>query len=361
MKVTTNISIKDWVSFVKSHPNGSVFQMPEMFELFESTSKFKPLVIGAHNDSGELCGILLGVFIHEKGGIGKLLSSRFVVYGGPLLSGESEQQGKALNLLLEVLIIHTKKKALFIQFRNFFDWSEYLPVFEKHGFHWIDRLNYIIRIKDPVSSIQHPGSINMSPSRRRQIKKALASGAEIIEPQNIEQVKEFYNILYNLYRYKVKKPLPDWSFFKAFYELTLKHWNTETIKAPSPQPPAPSPIGFIRLIRYKGQVIGGILSPILSGHCVYEWYVCGLDKEFKDQYPSVLATWAGIEYAIQNGFQCFDFMGVGKPDVAYGVREFKARFGGELVNYGRFTRINNKFLYNIAELGYNVLALLKKI
>ncbi len=54
-------------------------------------------------------------------------------------------------------------------------------------------------------------------------------------------------------------------------------------------------------------------------------------------------------------------MGVGRPDRKYGVRDFKARFGGELVNYGRLTRVNNHFLYNIAELGYNILAIFRKI
>jgi len=54
-------------------------------------------------------------------------------------------------------------------------------------------------------------------------------------------------------------------------------------------------------------------------------------------------------------------MGVGTPEMSYGVRDFKARFGGELVNYGRFIRINNKFFFHIAEIGDNILALLKKI
>ena len=185
----------------------------------------------------------------------------------------------------------------------------------------------------------------MSESRRRQLNKALKSGAEIIEPGSIEQVKEFYDILYKLYRYKVRKPLADWSFFENFYKQTI---------------PRPG-IGIIRLIRYQDRIIGGILAPVFGQKCIYEWYVCGLDKEYKEQYPSVLATWAALDYAINNNIETFDFMGVGKPDVPYGVRDFKARFGGELVNYGRLTRINNRFLYNIAELGYNVLALLKKI
>ena len=54
-------------------------------------------------------------------------------------------------------------------------------------------------------------------------------------------------------------------------------------------------------------------------------------------------------------------MGVGTPDKDYGVREFKAKFGGEMVNYGRFGRINNEFLYAITEVGYNILSMMKRI
>jgi len=57
----------------------------------------------------------------------------------------------------------------------------------------------------------------------------------------------------------------------------------------------------------------------------------------------------------------FDFMGVGIPNRPYGVRDFKSKFGGELVNYGRFGRRNSKILYVISELGFNLLALLNKI
>lgn len=317
-----------------------------MFELFQNTMKFEPLALGAYEDA-MLCGVLLGVFIHEKNGVGKLLSCRLVVYGGPLISGNEEQKQKCLDLLLGELVLKVGKKALFIQFRNFFDWKDYLAVFEKHGFSLLDRLNFIIRL--PATGDRRP---EISESRRRQIRKGLASGAEIIEPENIEQVREFYDILYKLYRYKVRKPLADWSFFESFYNQTIPH----------PSSPAPHPgIGIIRLIKYENTIIGGILAPVFTNKCIYEWYVCGLDKEYKALYPSVLATWAAIDYAAQNGIERFDFMGVGRPGIPYGVRDFKARFGGEEVNYGRLTRINNKFLYHLAELGFNVLALFKKI
>ena len=50
-------------------------------------------------------------------------------------------------------------------------------------------------------------------------------------------------------------------------------------------------------------------------------------------------------------------MGAGKPDEGYGVREFKSKFGGELVELGRFLSINNPILYSI---GKKVIEIIKK-
>jgi len=47
-------------------------------------------------------------------------------------------------------------------------------------------------------------------------------------------------------------------------------------------------------------------------------------------------------------------MGLGKPEEPYGVRDFKARFGGRWVNYGRFSRVNKRVGYAISELIYNL-------
>ncbi|MCF7859876.1 MAG: peptidoglycan bridge formation glycyltransferase FemA/FemB family protein, partial [Candidatus Cloacimonetes bacterium] len=91
------------------------------------------------------------------------------------------------------------------------------------------------------------------------------------------------------------------------------------------------------------------------GDTIYELYVCGEDGKYKDVYPSVLATYAALDYGLKNNLKYFDFLGAGKPNEDYGVREFKKKFGGELVNYGRFKLILNKPLYKIGELGIKLL------
>jgi len=172
----------------------------------------------------------------------------------------------------------------------------------------------------------------------------LESGACIEEPQSEDEVKIYYHLLLDLYKNKVRKPLPDWSFFKEFYYNSLE-----------------GKLGIIRLIKVKNRIIGGILSPITNSKNIYEWYVVGLDGEYKKQFPSILATWIPIDYALTNQLQHFDFMGLGKPDVHYGVRDFKMKFGKEVVNYGRFGRRNNKILYKLVEFGYNIARYLGRV
>lgn len=310
-----------------------------MYDLFAATPRFRPVIVASMDANGALNGILLGVNIREMRGPLGFFSSRVVVYGGPLLRVREEEEEEIADMLLRKLITETRRESLFIQFRNFYDMRTLLNVFDRNGFEYHERLNLLV----DTGSAEEVKK-NMSGSKWRQVQKGLRAGARIIEPENTGQLREFYNILHTLYKYKVRKPLPPWRFFRDFME------------AGNGRKP-----GIILLVEYKGKIIGGILCPITPGRTIYEWYVCGLDQKYKSVYPSVLATWAAIDYALKNNIPEFDFMGVGLPDKDYGVRVFKTKFGGKMVNYGRFARINNQSLYSLAELGYNVLALLKKI
>lgn len=329
-----------WSEFVHSNPQGTVFQSPDMHELFDRAEKMQPVVVGAvDTGSGKLAGILLGVTIREMKGPAGRFSARTVVYGGPLTDPGLENPSAVVEKLLETLVREVRNTSVFIQFRNFRDMGPELPAFGKRGFRFRERLNYIVDTSSRETVMDRMGQ-----EKARQIRKALKNGAEIVAATVEEEIEELYRILHDLYRHKVKKPLPDRSFFLEFFRLMRE-----------------GRLGTIRLVKLQGKVIGGIVCPVTPGKTIYEWYVCGLDQEYKECYPSVLATWAAIDFALNNGIPHFDFMGVGLPGRDYGVRNFKARFGGELVNYGRFARINGKGLYFIAETGYNLLAIFRKL
>ena len=62
---------------------------------------------------------------------------------------------------------------------------------------------------------------------------------------------------------------------------------------------------------------------------------------------------------LEANLKILDFMGAGLEGQEYGVRKYKLEFGGELVEYGRFRKVNNKFLFIIGKMGLRVMRLLK--
>lgn len=336
---TSERILRDWNLFLKNHPQGNVFQSPEMYFFYEKVQNFDPYIFVVEDKKNSIEGVLLVTVINNGKGIKGFLSRRAVVIGGPLIKKPSNSSLGILDELLQTIVNFLKTKSIFIEFRNIFSWDkEGEKLFGKYGFNYSDRLNLLVptRDEDIVWSA-------LSESRKRQIKSALTSGVRIVSPKNEEEVRQFYTLLVRLYK-KIKKPLPAWSFFREFYRCT-QHEN----------------IGIIRIIKYNDQIIAGVLLPVTKGESIYEWYIVGLDNRYKKLYPSVIATWSAIDYALHHGIKKFDLMGLGRPDKTYGVRDFKLRFGGEVVNYGRYTRKNNRSLYLIAKTGYHILKMIHRI
>ncbi|MBK7872930.1 MAG: GNAT family N-acetyltransferase [Saprospiraceae bacterium] len=177
----------------------------------------------------------------------------------------------------------------------------------------------------------------MDGNRRRQIRKSLEAGAVITEAKLEEEVKDFYIILEQLYKEKVKKPLPS-------YELFLKFWQSR--------------IGKFFIVKFDGVVVGGSMCPTFENKIIYDWFRCGKIDVAPGVHAGILAAWASIDYALKHGFEYMDFMGAGRPDEEYGVRTFKEPFGGEKVTFGRYHTIINRPLYQAGKLG---LAIYQKI
>ena len=109
--------------------------------------------------------------------------------------------------------------------------------------------------------------------------------------------------------------------------------------------------GIIKIFaaKYNSRIIGVRLG-LCYNKTIYDWYA-GSDLKFKDKYPNDFLPYKILEWGINNGFSKFDFGGAGKPNIKYGVRDHKIKFGGELIEYGRFTKINKKIFYKIGEIG----------
>ncbi len=87
---------------------------------------------------------------------------------------------------------------------------------------------------------------------------------------------------------------------------------------------------------------------------LYGWYN-GMDRNYGRYLPNELLMWNILNWGRNNGYRLYDFGGAGKPDVEYGVREFKAKFGGTLVCFGRNTFVHAPFRLRLSTLGYELL------
>ena len=334
-----NIDRGEWSRLVAASGTGTWFQTPEAFDFYASQSElFKPFAIGICNLKFEtinaqstLRAICVGYVTVEKNPIKQLLTRRAIIVGGPCLSDDCSNE--EVSLLLSTLRRQLSTEAIYIESRNFNDYSRWREAFAKAGFDYQPHLNFHV----DTSSVEVVEA-NLGKSRKRDIRTSLRDGATIIEKPTLEQVREYYAILEHLYKTRVKTPLFPFSFFE-------KLWQHKD--------------GRFILVALNNEIIGGTVCVEQEGKCLYEWFVSGRDGEWKSIFPSSVATYAGIKYAAEHSCPLFDMMGAGTPDEAYGVRDFKARFGGKEVEHGRFLSVTQPLLYKIGVLGVKIVKKLK--
>lgn len=326
-----DIELDSWNILVQTSNTSTWFQSAEAYNFYASLPDlFEPFVYVVENGS-VLKGVIVGYITQEKNAVKQFLTRRAIIIGGPALANDITD--KELTFLLNTVKSELERKAIYIETRNFNDYSKWRTVFEKCGFEYEPHLNFHVDCTDWQAA-----EANIGKHRKKYIRLSLRDGASIVENPTIDQVKEYYTVLEELYRTKVKMPLLSFEFFEKLYES--------------------SSCKFL-LIKYDGHIVGGSTCVTLKGRGVYEWYACGKDGVYKNIHPSSLTKYAGMKYSSENGFKIFDMMGAGKPDEEYGVRDFKAEFGGKLVEHGRFCYVCNQFLYQIGKYCVKMLKKLK--
>lgn len=329
------IDSQQWQALIDRSPYATWFQTPEAYTFYVSNpEEMTPFVYSVARECA-LCALCVGYITKERSAIKQYFTRRAIIIGGPVIDDDAtaEEVAALLNAVtklqrseLQPAGRSTGLNPIYIEIRNFHDYSRWKEVFQKSGFTYQPHLNFHVDTTQPWETIEN----NIGKHRRKYIRLSMRDGAKIVEHPTIEQVRAFYTILQDLYRTKVHTPLWSWEFFERLY-------HTEHVR-------------FI-LVELDGQIVGGTACVCLLGKAVYEWYACGLDDCRDDIRPLSVAIWGEMQYTAENGYPLFDFMGAGSPDQPYGVRDFKAEFGGELVEYGRFLCVRKPLLYWIGKMG----------
>lgn len=309
------------------------FQTDECYEFYYNLPFLEAFRFEVKRED-EVKGSVVG-YIQKDGGILKqFFSRRAIITGGPYLADDITET--EISELLESCKSGLKGKCIYIETRNFMDYSLYKSAFLKSKFIYEPHYDYLIstsNLSEAINKISHDA--------KTRIRKSQKLGATVCISPSQKQIKEFYQILLNLYKGKIKTPLLPYTFFDNLLQL-------------------PEAKCFI-VLNSKNQTIGGGIRIVSeTDNTLYNWYAGCDNINYKSISPSYLLNYESILYAYHNDMTRIDMMGAGSPnDGGYGVRDFKAKFGGDLVEYGRFKCIMNKPLYFIGVLGVKILKKLK--
>jgi lipid II:glycine glycyltransferase (peptidoglycan interpeptide bridge formation enzyme) len=323
-----------WEQFLAENSFANPFQSPGFYDYFNIVPTYSARVY-AVEDHSEILALCVVTIQKQDNGIIGYLSRRGIVYAGPLLVN-SDKGKEAFALLLSGMKADLSGKAIYCETYNFFDYSGFRSIFEEKGWEYEPHLNVQMNIAGKSTEAVLG---MMKYNRRREITLSLKEGAGVREAANIDEVKKLYNLLVDLYNERVKLPLPSYTFFK---EIFL------------------SSVGKVFVVHHNNEIIGGSFCIFLPGHSIYTYYYCGLRSYQKNIFPSHLAVYGAIEYAATHGMNKVDLMGAGKPDKEYGVREFKVRFGGDLLEQGRFLKVLSPVFFVIGKAGLQFIKLVKR-
>lgn len=305
-----SIKVNDWDRLLKANSFSTPFQTHTFYESMNKISSGSSEVFAIKNNN-ELQALCVVTLLKEPGYKG-YFSRRGIIYGGPIVK---EGATDALEILLNKVKVYFKGKIIYNEIRNFHNYDIYKPIFVKNGWSYVPHLNINLSLNGKtITSLL----ADMHYSRRREIKLSLKEKAYYEECKEEQDLIDFYNILSDLYKSKLSLPLPSINFFQVFSQ---------------------SKIAKLFIVKHGNKVIGGSFCMIFGKEKLYTMYYTGLKNYHKKIFPSHLSLLACFEYAINQEIKVIDFMGAGSPKINYGVRDYKLKFSGDLVEYGRYISI----------------------
>ncbi len=319
------IDKEEWGEFVYNHPHGNIFQTPEMYEVYKNTKNYEPVFLAVVNDKGEISGTLLAVIQKEYSGVLGNFTARSVIHGGPLIKDDDPD---VLGFVLKEYDKTIKKKAIYSQFRNFWDWGDSREIFIKNGFEYEEHLNILVDLTIGEEALFK----SYSKRRRGGIRKAIRNNFTFEVSNSKVILLNFYSLLQETYS-NAKLPYPFFDFFENIQKIIPKN-NMKFF-----------------ILKKDNKILIVLLALIYKG-CLSAFYIgTNRNKEFLRMKPVDLLYWEVMRWGVNNECRVFDWLGAGKPNKEYGVRKFKLQFGGNILELGRFEKIHKPLLMQFGKLG----------
>lgn len=312
---------------IPSLPGKNIFYSKEIFQVYENTPGYSPVLAVAYDGANPLAKIL-AVTRRGKGLRGWLIRRCEVFGTGEYFCEDPALQEYLFSEMLEYLTSIVLKKAWMVIFRNLTDPLFGYKAFRENNYFPIKWVRMLSNFRPGKSLLNYA-----SPSRRRQIRRGLQSGTTLQEATLPEDVKEFSEMLRRNYSGKVRKHFPSVKFFEYFNKILISNG-----------------MGSIYIVKFRGHIIGGSVV-LYSGEVAYLIFNGGMNKSYKWKYPGILSVWKSLNEASSRGCKYMEYIDAGLPFQPHGFREFALRFGAKTTGSRRWFRFRwawiNKIMIKI--------------
>lgn len=334
IRIVNQLEESAWREFIENHPQANIFHTPEMYTVFSKAQGYRPALWAAIDENDMPQALFIPVRITLRNGIFYPWTTRAVSFGSLLCNSQGLSE-ECLTKLLNEYAQRTGGKILFTELRNQSSLTELQITLNKCNFLYEDHCDYLVDLDQPEDTLW----MRMSKSCRQRIKHAQARGTVIEEVTTPQQLSFAYHLLKDLYS-SIHVPLAHHSLFQEALDIC-------------------GPVGLCKifLARAGEHYIGSAFNLMYKGK-ITAWYSAS-DRSYSQYNPGELLKWHVITWGKANGYHVFGFGGAGNPNEAYGPREFKAKFGGEQVNYGRNTIIHSPTRLRVSKTIYSLIQKVK--
>lgn len=285
---------------------GSVLHSALMFRTLESSRGNKPYMLVAYDDNGEEAAHLLIIKRRTIRIIPPVLSYWYTINGEGVYRDDITERETLFAEFVEKVFDMFDFRHSYIEVQNIEDSRFAYEILSNHNFIPLrDQRMYIsLHSKNP--------QLRLTRAYRAHIRKAENDGVTYSRATEENDIDEGLLLLRNFYISKTRRKLPD----KETLQRMLHNADgtlSDTVK--------------LFIVKYKNKIIG-------SSVCMYDKdranlaYSCGLRKSYPMQYPGIMAIWAALSDAYEQGYAHFEFL------EARNLAPIHIKFINTLLNYG---------------------------
>lgn len=334
MRVLLNKDINraDWSAFVASHPQGNIFQTPEMYDIYACAEHVMPIAIAAV-EGDEIVGILVAQYMTNGGALASWITARSIITGGPLARYNDPA---IIQALMEAYKKQLPCKTIYSEIRPIYEMPLEIGnwMLEIGGWKRVGHYNLVMRLDKTEEELFE----QMHKERRRNVNQAIKAGLTFKELTTADDIQQVVALIEKTYRRK-HVPIGYLNMFDKVQGILRDYAH------------------FFGCYTAEGQMIAGQVR-LCYGTLIYAWFA-GSDEEYFKLRPNDFTMWNVIKWAREKGYQLFDFGGGGEPCKPYGVRDYKLKYGCEMFDYGRYILAHRPMVYWAAATAYNIYHKLK--